>query len=69
MTLSYLRKMKLAQTSAYFKRCQSYVQSGYTATCSYGCKVCEGSRRYAALLKFFSLRDREDRPEREFYFS
>ena len=66
MVLAYLRKVKLAQTSAYFKRCQSFVQSGYNATCEFGCRVCDGSRRYAALLKFFSLRDREDRPERKF---
>ena len=65
MILSYLRKSKLAQTSAYFKRCQSFVQSGYVATCEMGCRVCDGSQRYGELLKFFSLRTRADRPERK----
>ena len=68
MIMSYLRKSKLSQTSAYFKRCQSFVQSGYVASCSHSCRVCDGSRRYSELLKFFALRNQDDRPERKFNF-
>lgn len=66
MTISYVRKSKLSEISAFFRRCPSYVASGNVAVCSRGCRVCETHRRYADLMSFYAKRDSESRPEREF---
>ena len=65
MTLSCLRKHKLSEIDAYFKKCPRFVSSGRLALCSRGCRICEGHRRFQDLMKFFELRNSVSRPERK----
>lgn len=64
-TVTSLRKKHLSHADAYYQRCRHYVAAGQRPVCVRGCKVCDGSRRYAELLKFYALRDSSSRPERE----
>lgn len=63
--INALRKKNLSRADAYFQRCRHYTAAGQRPVCVAGCKVCDGSRRYAELLKFYSKRDSSTRPERE----
>ena len=63
-----LRKQKLNEVEGYLRRCPNFVSSGFRPACSVACKICDGFRRLAEITKFFSLRDRMDRPERRFCF-
>ena len=68
ITISSLRKKQLSRAEAYFQRCRHFVASGQRPVCTVGCKVCDGSRRFAELLKFYSLRGSSTRPERKLPF-
>lgn len=67
MLLSFIRKSKLSEISAYFRRCSSYIASGRVAVCLRGCRICETQKKFDELLAFYALRDKDDRPEREFF--
>ena len=69
MTLSFIRKSKLSEISAYFRRCSSFIASGHVAVCARGCRVCETHRRYTELMSFFAKRDSESRPERKLNYA
>ena len=68
MLLSYVRKQKLSDVSAFFRRCSAFVAAGHSAVCSRGCRVCETFRRYEELLAFYAQRNSESRPERKLRF-
>ena len=63
--LGTLRKQKLNEIEGYLRRCPNFVSSGFRPACEAACKICDGFRRLAEITKFFNLRDRMDRPERE----
>ena len=60
-----LRKQKLNEIEGYLRRCPNFVSSGFRPSCDSACKICDGFRRLAGVIKFFNLRDRMDRPERK----
>ena len=65
MTLSFIRKSKLSEISAYFRRCSSYIAAGHKAVCLRGCRICDLQRKYSDMMAFFDKRNSENRPERE----
>ena len=65
VTITSLHKQNLSRTDAYFRRCRHYIAAGHKPVCLVGCRVCDGSRRFNELLKFYSLRDSSSRPERK----
>ena len=64
--ISTLRKLKLHEAEGYLRRCPLFVSAGFVPSCELPCKVCDGGRRLASLLKFFAKRDCLNRPERKF---
>ena len=66
MVLGCLRKRKLSEIDAYFKKCPRFVAAGRLAHCMRGCRICDGNRKFQELKKFFDLRNSSSRPERKF---
>ena len=64
--ITSLRKIKSSQADAYYQRCRHFIAAGHRPVCTVGCRVCDGSRRFLELLKFYSLRESSSRPERKF---
>ena len=67
MTLTYLRKQKQALADAFFGQCRYYIAAGSTPSCDVPCRVCDSSKRFGSVLKFYSMRTNVDRPERKSY--
>ena len=68
MTLTYLRKQKQGLADAFFRQCRHYIASGSVPVCELACRVCDGAKRFASVLKFYSMRNKIDRPERKFFW-
>lgn len=68
VTITSLRKKHISRAAAYFQRCRHFVAAGHRPVCVVGCRVCDGSRRFLELMKFYSLRDSITRPERKSKF-
>ena len=69
MTVAFIRKSKLSEINAFFRRCSMYIAAGHVAVCVRGCRVCEVHRKHSDLIAFFAKRDCESRPERELFQS
>ena len=67
-TIGMLRKQKLNEIEGHLRRCPVFVSAGFRPACEVACKICDGFKRLAEVLKFYSLRDRSDRPERKSLF-
>lgn len=67
MTLTYLRKQKQGLADAFFGQCRYYIAAGSVPSCDVPCRVCDASKRFGSVLKFYAMRNRSDRPEREFF--
>ena len=65
MTIAFIRKSKLSEISAFFRRCSTYIAAGHNAVCLRSCRVCDLHRKHSDLMAFFALRDSETRPERK----
>ena len=63
--ITSLRKKHVSRAAAYYQRCRHFIASGHKSVCILGCRVCDGFRRYADVLKFYSLRDSADTNRRE----
>lgn len=67
--ITSLRKKHVSRAAAYYQRCRHFIASGHKPVCIHGCRVCDGFRRYAEVMKFYSLRDSTTRPERKLNIS
>ena len=63
--ISSLRKRYLSRTDAFFKKCQFFIAAGSDPVCQLPCRVCDSTRRFREVLRFYGLRDKENRPERK----